>query len=187
MKFCIACLSIVGCLLGSWVTSRAQNSPYSDSPFWQETHEAHPTTDEVRSVVATPDGKLWIATPRGVFRKSASQSAWEAVIGDGPAYTVFADTPSTLWLGTWNGAYRYSNHKLERLSGTDGPISVFCASPEGTYAIGPAGMWRFDGRSFVKKEVQIPRSVRAASCDAKGDVWLATDVGLYYINKVGSI
>ena len=186
MKFCIACLSIVGCLLGSWITSHAQNSHYSDSPFWQEIHEAHPTTEEVRSIVATPDGKLWIATPRGVFRKNTSQSAWEAVIGDGPAYTVFADTPSTLWLGTWNGAYHYSNHKLERVLGTDGPISVFCASPEGTYAIGPAGMWRFDGRSFVKKEVQIPRSVRAAHCDAQGEVWLATDVGLYNINKVGT-
>jgi len=188
MKLLILSLTLSISLLLGWTTSYTQQNRYNDVLFWQETHEAHPTSEEVRSVAVDSTGTIWIATSSGIFRKKASlETNWEKVLTDGPAYAVFVDAQSSIWLGTWNGVYRYSNRQLQRISGIAQPISVLCSSPEGIYAIGPNGLWRYDGSTFTKKEVAIPRSVRNALCDSAGNLWLASDIGLYYINKVGTI
>jgi len=168
------------------LAQQIERSSYSDRPFWQETHEAHPTSEEVRNVVVDSEKTMWIATPNGIAHKPNSQTNWKSITSDGPAYVVFQENASTLWFGTWNGVYRYTHHKLESIKGTNGPISVLCASSNGVYAIGPSGLWQFDGHTFIRKDIVTPRSVRSALQDSKGDLWLASDVGLYNINKVGA-
>jgi hypothetical protein len=168
-------------------------SVYQDVAFWQETHEAYPLPErvgnsEVRSIMLDNKSNVWIATAAGVFVKKANHSQWKAVQTDsnqGPAYSVTVDAQSNVWMGTWNGVYRFENNQLQPIAGVEAPISVVHASLEGTYAIGPKGIWLFNGQNFVKKNYEIPRSVRDALSDNQGGLWLASDVGLYYINKEG--
>jgi hypothetical protein len=164
---------------------------YQDVAFWQETHEAYPLPErvgnsEVRSIILDNKSNVWIATAAGVFVKKANHSQWKAVQTDsnqGPAYSVTVDAQSNVWMGTWNGVYRFENNQLQPIAGVEAPISVVHASLEGTYAIGPKGIWLFDGQNFVKKNYELPRSVRDAVSDNQGGLWLASDVGLYHINK----
>lgn len=173
---------------------QALHSEYPDTQFWQEYHEAYPvhatasSANDVRSIAVDKNTNVWIATAAGVFVKKENQSNWTAIQteGDsGPAYSVVVDAENAVWFGTWEGVYRFRNEKLERLSGIEEPVSVLCPAPDGLWAIGPKGIGRFDGQQFVKKDVEIPRSVRDALTDARGNLWLASDVGLYSINKVG--
>lgn len=166
---------------------------YQDMAFWQETHEAYPLPErvgnsEVRSIVLDAKSNVWIATAAGVFVKKANHSQWKALQSEeeqGPAFSVAIDAQANVWVGTWKGIYRFENNQLQFIAGTEAPISVVHASLEGTYAIGPKGIWLFNGQNFVKKNYEIPRSVRDAVSDHQGGLWLASDVGLYYINKEG--
>ncbi|WP_169704706.1 ligand-binding sensor domain-containing protein [Runella slithyformis] len=168
-------------------------SLYRDTAFWQEFHEVYPvdptspTSNEVRSIAVDQKGRVWIAAAAGMFVKKEGQSAWIPLptdTGNGPAFTVALDTQNTAWFGTWEGVYRVTKDQLERIPGVEAPISVLCLTQAGIVAIGPKGMWRFDGQRFVKRPVEIPRSVRDAVTDADENLWLSTDVGLYCINKV---
>lgn len=166
---------------------------YQDVAFVQETHEAYPLPEhigdsEVRSIVIDDKSNVWIATPAGVFVKKANHSQWKALQSEteqGPAFSVTIDAQSNVWVGTWKGVYRFENNQLQPISGAEAPISVVHSSPEDIYAIGPKGIWIFDGQNFVKKHYEVPRSVRDAVSDYQGGLWLASDVGLYYINKEG--
>lgn len=173
---------------------QALRSAYPDTVFWQEYHEAYPVhpaaspANDVRSIAVDKNANVWIATAAGLFIKKENQSNWTALqtVGEGgPAYCVIVDAENSVWFGTWEGVYRFRNEKLERLSGMEGPVSVLCPTPDGLWAIGPKGIGRFDGQQFVKKAIEIPRSVRDAVIDANENLWLASDVGLYSINKVG--
>lgn len=166
---------------------------YQDVAFVQETHEAYPLPEhigdsEVRSIVIDDKSNVWIATPAGVFVKKANHSQWKALQSEteqGPAFSVTIDAQSNVWVSTWKGVYRFENNQLQPISGAEAPISVVHSSPEDIYAIGPKGIWIFDGQNFVKKHYEVPRSVRDAVSDYQGGLWLASDVGLYYINKEG--
>ncbi|MEZ4904984.1 MAG: two-component regulator propeller domain-containing protein [Spirosomataceae bacterium] len=176
--------------MSSFILVRGQihEKVYKDTHFWQETHEAYPNVaGEVRSIIVAKSD-VWVATSLGVFVKKANQSNWQSIFGqedNEPAYSVTADAQSDVWIGTWKGLYRFQNNQLQQLSGVEAPISVVCSTPEGVYAIGPKGIWLFDGKIFVRKATEIPRSVRSAVSDYEGGLWLASDVGLYHINKVG--
>lgn len=177
----------------SFIAARGQEkiSAYDDVAFWQETHESYPLpkgmeTGEVRSIVIDAKENAWIATVAGIFVKKANHSQWKAVLAEeekGPAFSVMKDSQSNVWLGTWKGVYRFENNQLKLIPGPEAPISVLCSGSKGVYAVGPKGIWFFNGQNFVKKNCEIPRSVRDAVTDNQGGLWLASDVGLYYINK----
>ena len=164
---------------------------YQDAAFWQETHEAYPLpmgmeNSEVRSLIVDAESTVWVAAAAGVFIKKANHSQWKAVLAGeemGPAFSVMTDAQSNVWVGTWKGVYRFENNQPKLIPGPEAPISVICSASKGVYAIGPKGIWFFNGQSFVKKSYEIPRSVRDAVTDNQGGLWLASDVGLYYINK----
>jgi hypothetical protein len=164
---------------------------YQDAAFWQETHEAYPLpmgmeNSEVRSLIVDTESTVWIAAAAGVFIKKANHSQWKAVLAGeemGPAFSVMTDAQSNVWVGTWKGVYRFENNQPKLIPGPEAPISVICSAYKGVYAIGPKGIWFFNGQNFIKKSYEIPRSVRDAVTDNQGGLWLASDVGLYYINK----
>lgn len=166
---------------------------YQDTGFWQETHEAYPLpkgmeTGDVRSLTVDAESTVWIATAAGVFIKKENHSQWKAVLAEneqGPAFSVTTDAQSNVWVGTWKGVYRFEQNQLKLIHGPEAPISVVCSASKGVYAIGPKGIWFFNGQDFIKKNGEIPRSVRDAITDNQGGLWLASDVGLYYINKEG--
>ena len=178
----------------SYIEAMGQDrlSVYRDTAFWQETHEAYPLspgkaeTAEVRSIVSDTASAIWIAASTGIFVKKANHVHWKSLqteADQGPAFSITTDAHSAVWAGTWKGVYRFENGRLQLIPGPEAPISVVCSAPEGVYAIGPKGIWLFDGQQFAKKNWEIPRSVRDAVPDHEGGLWLASDVGLYYINK----
>ncbi len=75
---------------------------------------------------------------------------------------------------------------LLQITGPQGPVSVICTAKEGVYALGPKGVWLFNGTDFIKKDYPIARSVRGAVSDNKEGLWVASDVGLYHATKMGT-
>ncbi|GAB3519835.1 hypothetical protein GCM10027442_41920 [Emticicia fontis] len=176
-------------------SSEKQNTEttYKDEPFWQEYHEAYPIStnaeeNEVRSITVDKAQNVWAATASGVFMKKPNELTWTAIQNGedkGPAYSVEVGEDSVVWIGTWNGIYRYKSTQLEKLTGVVAPISAICVSKEGVYALGPKGIWRFDGKQFNKPQsskeaFQLPRSIRDVISDNQGGLWIASDVGLYH-------
>jgi hypothetical protein len=170
-------------------------TPMADEYFWQEYHEAYPvgkTPEEnnVRSIVVDNIASVWIATAEGVFVKKEAQLSWLALpfsaSDKGPAYAVATDDQSVVWMGTWKGVFSFRNNSLNRVPGTEGPISLICTAREGVYALGPGGVWLYNGKTFVKKDYPIARSVRSVISDGRRGIWVASDVGLYHCNAQGT-
>lgn len=160
---------------------------WQDVPFIQETQDAFKISDnrednQVRSIAVDHDSNVWIATASGVFKKKSGTRDWEPVIsGDdrGPAYSVVVNSNGDVLLGTWNGIYRFSNNRLSKEEGVKPPISVICKYGDGDYALGPNGIWHSDNGKWTEQNYKIARSVRDAMTDDKGNLWVATDAGLY--------
>lgn len=160
---------------------------YTDTAFWQEFHEPFPFNDdpsglEVRSIAVDPDGDAWIATPVGLFFKKSGTRNWQHAIpeaGQGPSFAVEWDGRA-IWMSNWNSVYRFMDGHLERMPGAVSPVSAFCVAPEGVYALGPGGVWLYQGDRCEKKDYPIARSIRDAVTDSNHGLWVATDVGLYH-------
>ncbi len=167
---------------------KSLNRTYNDKGFYQEYHVAYPVgknpaQNNVRSIAVDSSSTVWIATEAGVYTKKSEASNWSPLMKGtdaGPAFSVLVDEDNEVWMGTWNGLYRYKNNGLEKVSGIAPPVSTLCTAPGGIYALGPAGIWYFDGDQWTKKDYDIAHSIRDAVSDKKGGLWIATDVGLYY-------
>ena len=113
---------------------QSNNNTYKDIPFLQEYHEAYPISakaeeNEVRSIAIDKVQNVWAATASGIFMKKANETNWISIqTGEdkGPAFSVEADTEGNVWMGTWNGIYRYKNALLEKIEGATAPISGIC-------------------------------------------------------------
>jgi hypothetical protein len=162
-----------------------------DTSFWQEYHEPYPVgktaeENEVRSITSDNVLNIWIATAAGIFTKKQNEKKWEEIsLGEdnGPAYVLITDSRNAIWAGTWKGVYMFQHNEIKKINGTDGPVSLLCNTAEGIYALGPNGVWLYNGKTFEKKNYKIAKSVRHAISDNKGGLWISTDVGLYHCNN----
>ncbi len=167
---------------------RSLTRSYRYQGFYQEYQIEYPVgknnaQNDVHSIAVDNSSNIWVATAAGVFFKKKEGRNWSGVMQEhdsGPAFAVLADTANTVWMGTWNGLYRYNNGQLIKYSEIGSPVSTLCFADEGIYALGPAGIWLYDGNQWTKKDYEIARSVRDAVSDNKGGLWVATDVGLYH-------
>jgi streptogramin lyase len=165
----------------------SDNNIYYDVPFMQEYHEAYMISDkqddnEIRGIALDRESNVWIATASGVFKKEPEKKQWEEVItGEdrGPAYSVVVNHKGDVLIGTWNGLYRYNKRTLVKEEGPEPPVSEICSDNDGDFALGPYGIWRNTGNSWKKQNYNTARSVRDAISDDKGNLWVATDAGLY--------
>ena len=167
---------------------------YSDTGFIQEYHEPYPVgktaaENNIRSIAVDKNADVWVANEKGVFVKHPGTSDWshlEFIEKDkGPAYCVKTDDQGGIWIGAWNGAYYFNNNKLKKLDGTEGPVSFVCISGNAVYALGPHGVWKYNGNNFEKNKWAIARSVRSAVPDGNNGIWVASEVGLYHCNEQG--
>jgi len=181
-------LSLISCRQETnKVESISSEDVYQDVPFVQEFHDAfkisnNTVDNEVRSIAVDRESNVWIATASGVFLKKADSRVWDPVItGDdrGPAYSVVVNLNGEVLLGTWDGIYRYSNHLLKKEEGVKPPVSEICNDGTGNYALEPYGIWRYNDNKWEQQEYKIARTVRDAITDGKGNLWVATDAGLY--------
>ena len=171
--------------------SNAEPTIIRDTYFQQEYHEPYPVgknaeANEVRSITSDNILNVWIATAAGIFTKKENEKNWETIVlgaDDGPAYAVITDSRNAVWAGTWRGVYLFQHNEIKKIAGTDGPVSVLCNAKEGIYALGPNGIWLYNGYTFEKQHYAIAKSVRHAVADNHGGLWITTDVGLYYCNK----
>ncbi len=173
-------------LVFQFVAGVSQVTAVKDEPFSQEYHEAYPFEGAIRKILADRDQNIWIATATGVWKKDRDKKVWTQQYRE-PSFALASDDKGNIWMGTWNAVWLADGQSLKKINGTDGPISILCHSPSGMYAIGPKGMWLFNGTAFVKQKAVIPRSVRDAVADENGGLWLASDVGLYHVVKDSSI
>ncbi|MEI6141419.1 MAG: two-component regulator propeller domain-containing protein [Mariniphaga sp.] len=188
---------VLGCLVLSSCQSKDANQETSelrfvkDTLFVQETHDAFKigpdaASNEIRSISVDHKSNVWIATASGVFRKENGSGNWNPVITDdnrGPAYSVAVKEDGTVLLGTWNGLYQFSNNTLKKEEGVKPPISVVCTKGNETYALGPYGIWSLLSGKWKYQDYKIAHSVRDALTDGKGNIWVATDAGLYLCNS----
>lgn len=160
---------------------------YKDIPFIQETHNAYKISNikednEVRSIAVDSYSNIWIATASGVFVKKQDSGIWEPVITGnetGPAFSVVSNANGDVLMGTWNGVYRYSNNLLVKEEGPKPPVSEICNDGNGNYALSPFGIWHYTDKKWKPQAYKIARSVRDAETDEYGNLWVATDAGLY--------
>lgn len=185
---CIFTVDFISCKQVSKKTdSKADLAVYQDVPVVQEFHDAYKITNnqsdnEVRSIAVDKESNVWIATASGVFLKKADSRVWNPIItGDerGPAYSVVINPDGDVLMGTWDGIYRYRNHLLKKEGGVKPPISKICRDGNGNYALGPYGIWHYKANKWEQQDYQVSRSVRDAITDGKGNLWVATDAGLY--------
>jgi|WetSurMetagenome_2_1015567.scaffolds.fasta_scaffold00336_9 hypothetical protein len=169
------------------IESISGDTIYHDVPFYQEYHDAYMISDnhsdnEVRSIAVDHESNVWIATAYGVFFKKAESRIWNPVItGDdrGPAYSVDVNSSGDVLLGTWDGLYRYRNNSVVKEDGLIAPVSEICNYGNSNYALGPYGIWSYKNNRWEKQEYKIARTVRDAMTDEDGNLWVATDAGLY--------
>ena len=141
-----------------------------------------PAKNEVRSIDVDSEDNIWVATAAGIFQKKKDSKVWTAMLPEkdnGPCFAVSSAANGIIWLGVWNGLFRYEKGKLERVANVQGPISAICATENGVFALGPNGFWADQGKGFVIQE-KISRSVRDVISDGLDGLWIATDVGLYH-------
>jgi len=170
--------------------SYAQQASVADRDFWQEYHEPYPVSNnavknEVRSISIDDQSNIWIATVEGILRRKPADTSWSHILSDndrGPAYAV-KSRDNSVWMATWKGVFVFKENELQYVTGTLGPIAVLCSAKEGMYALGPNGIWLFDGNRFTRKNYSVARSIRAAVSDGNKGIWIATDVGLYHCNE----
>jgi streptogramin lyase len=183
-------LFLVGVSCSNQTSQKEQvqsDAGYRDIPFIQETHDGfiigeNAADNEVRSIAVDKESTVWIAAASGVFKKAEGSRNWESVItgeDQGPAYSVLIQGNGSILMGTWNGVYGFSEGKLTKYTDVKPPISVLCSAGEETYALGPHGIWLQKTDSWEEQPYKIARSVRDASTDGKGNLWVATDAGLY--------
>ena len=159
----------------------------NNSPFIQETHIAFPVgtdsrSNEIRDIAVDKNQNIWIATADGIFRKETDSGKWDKIIlGEerGPAYAVTVEDDGSVLLGTWDGLYTYRDGRLKKEDGLKAPISVICGEKAGSYAIGPNGIWRKTAQGWKLQDYRISKAVRDAITDKEGNLWVATDIGLY--------
>ncbi|MDP4284170.1 MAG: two-component regulator propeller domain-containing protein [Bacteroidota bacterium] len=167
------------------------NRPVKDTSFWQEYHQGfivgkNEGDNDVRSIAVDNSSNIWIASASGIFVKDSNKNIWSPVIEKnlrGPAYAVIADKASGVWMGTWDGVYRFQDNKLQKIEGVEAPISALCKSKEGIYALGPKGVWLYSHHHFQKKNYPIARSIQNVISDGNGGLWVATKVGLYHCSE----
>lgn len=190
MRTIIRILIFISLIYHSSLQSQSFTEPIKakDTSFWQEYHEPYSVgktaeENEVRSITSDNVLNIWIATAAGIFTKKENEKSWEAIsLGEdnGPAYAVITDSRNAIWAGTWRGVYMFQHNEIKKINGTDGPVSLLCNAMEGIYALGPNGIWLYNGKMFEKKIYKVAKSVRHAISDNKGGLWISTDVGLYH-------
>jgi hypothetical protein len=189
---------ILSCMLLSCIS--AQDNPkltnnysyHPDVPFIQEYHEGFlidaglTAANDVRAIAVDQSKNIWTATRHGVYHKKSEALDWSLMISgenQGPTYDVEFDKDDKIWIAAWDGVYSNRNGALSKMDGPKAPIARIVISAEGVYALGPNGIWFYQGNQWTKKNYTKARSMRAAISDGKGGLWIGTDVGLYHCNE----
>lgn len=131
-------------------------------------------------------GPMWVATlGQGLWRVGdpSRQDRVEVLDADHGMLNevvrcLLEDREENIWIGTDYGLYRLSRNKLIPLQRL-GVVRVVQADTEGVWVGTSTGLIRFEGteRRTYTRELPSP-FVSALHLDARGALWIATDVGI---------
>lgn len=168
--------------------------PAEDQPFPQESAQRYSlgseAANEVRSIAVDNQGNIWAATRDGVYRLERNQQEWRRVTDaqhTGPAFAVYVDRRGRVWSGAWDGLYRFSGNVLQKVEGLSEPVAVIGERGEELLLFGPTGAWSYSKNTFHPLSAPIARSVRAVLATPQDELWIGTDVGLYYLAPDGEL
>lgn len=158
----------------------------TDTPFWQDWHEAAPLTtpeqNDVRALAFDSQGRLWCATAAGVFYRDGS--TWRGAVGGealGPCHCLQRDGTGTLWIGNWQGLFKLDSDRVVPGGVSGSLICALALDKDGTlYAAGPRGIWRRRaGGGWQAIQGRWHQAVRAIAPLDTNHLWIATASGLY--------
>ncbi|MCB0686758.1 MAG: hypothetical protein KDC53_09535 [Saprospiraceae bacterium] len=175
-------LLVITCTYGSTI---AFSQPNNVINFWQEYHEAYPvkniseSTSDVRQVMVDDKARVWIATDAGVFILDTLDKRWIPISGTEsvPAYALQTMENSML-IGTWQGLYRYEDHRLKKYSITT-PITHIQVVDDMIFAMGLGKVFEVKNDEVISHNYEIASSIRGTCAGPNGHLLLATDVGVF--------
>src|SRR5215469_3586436 len=144
---------------------------------------------EIRDIVQTSDGYLWLASDFGLFRFDGVQAVlWQPPAGQHLPSTqiwrLLAAHDGTLWIGTWAGLASWKNGKLTQYPELDGlTILSLLEEHAGSVWAGaggfPNGKLCEIQRSGVRCASNIGLGVQGLHEDAKGNLWVGSLKGIW--------
>ncbi len=145
---------------------------------------------EVRDIVQTPEGYIWLASPLGVVRFDGVRftpfSLRPAEAGRTPsADRLLAGGDGSLWIGTAEGLVRCRDGRFETFTARDGlpadPVTALGAGSGGVWVGTPAGLALFRGsrvsRVYRRADGLPSDDIRAVVEAGDGCVWVGTAAG----------
>ena len=161
----------------------------SDTPFWQDYHEAFPLgsppENDVRALAFDGRGRLWAATAAGI--RYLDRNVWKTPHGAevlGEALTLFRDRSGTVWAGGVRGLARIDGERVVSLGPFPDLICALTETPNGTvFAAGPARIWfRHSRDSWEELKGRWHQAIRGIAPADADHLWIATASGLYLQN-----
>ncbi|MBI3652438.1 MAG: hypothetical protein HY231_15565 [Acidobacteria bacterium] len=147
--------------------------------------------NNVRAILQTQNGYIWIATEEGLARFDGRRFTVfdkqnTAAIKSNAIQVLFEDAHENLWIGTDKGLVRWKNQQFTAYSTANGllndNIQALLESREGDLWIGTlAGLYRMRDEqitAFNVKDGLPDNSIRALFQESAGSLWISTAAGL---------
>jgi hypothetical protein len=164
-----------------------------DRPFIQEYHQPYrlglsAEKNDVRTIAVNNSGQVWAGTKAGLFVLDQVTGQWEGALDtndQGPINDLFVDPGGTVWIAAWNGLYRAGDYdaednKPEKISITNSPVAVVNEIAGNMFAFGPDGIWKTQGKEWVREDIPYSRALRKLIPDHNEGYYLGTGKGLYH-------
>lgn len=151
--------------------------------------------DTVLSIFEDGDHRIWIGTQNGLVRLERSQISLIQLPGFDNDYGTISGTPAgDIWMVAWD-AFQVSGGvaiplKFPGLQNT--PIRSLYRAKDGSTWVGTdgRGVYHFPGSntasfSSTSHHYMIGNFIRGFLESSRGEIWIATDVGLFRITATG--
>jgi len=159
-----------------------------DKHFTQEYHQPYRLgsmveRNDVRTIVVDQSGQVLVGTKVGLFVLDQDKEEWKGMIdstNQGPINDLFVDSKGTVWIAAWNGLYRADNNRTEKIDIITSPIAAVNEIAGSILAIGPGGIWKSKGKTWIKEKMPFSRAVSKLIPDKNDGYYLGTGKGLYH-------
>lgn len=156
----------------------------------------------VTAILESSDGRLWLGSRDGLWRRDPGQTGFERYgqqqgLDNLAVRRLFEDGRGRLWVGTADGAFVYAGAGLQRVQPVGGQplvgeINAFAEEPDGRIWLGGrAGLYTSEPggkplRPVAAADGRPLSSVVGLLLDSRGRLWVDTVRGLYLRAQPGS-
>ncbi|MEI6275087.1 MAG: two-component regulator propeller domain-containing protein [Prolixibacteraceae bacterium] len=168
-------------------------------------------SNRIRDVLKTSDGKIWIATYKGLiewqegnFNQYLTDYDNQFSLPDNSVNSLMEDRQKGLWIGTWRGGVGYLNsfantfvtyqHSHDENSISGNLINAISEDTEGVIWIGTDGhgLDMFNEQRQIFRHIELKgnknslvTNIKCICCDKKGNFWLGTYNEGVFFQKLG--